>query len=84
MKIPVFGVLNKESDAHELVQLAKCGSTTLAGSTSTEIGQAFLDLVSKFDSFDHYGVSGYAYAQQHFEITVVINQLLEEINARKT
>ncbi|XAT58192.1 glycosyltransferase [Rhodobacteraceae bacterium IMCC1335] len=81
-KVPVFCVLNRESDAHELVASAECGATTVAGIGAKEIGRSFLDFVSNYEMFKAMGQSGYTYARENFVIDVVVNGLLEEINKR--
>lgn len=82
-KVPCFCVLNRQSDAHELVRMAKCGTTIFSDLSGKEIGETFGDLVSQYHRLESLGLSGYAYAKKHFEISVVVGKLLEEIGKRK-
>lgn len=82
-KIPSFCVLNRQSDAHELVRSAGCGSTTFSDLSPKEISYSFAELIAHSDRFGSIGSSGYDYVKKNFEISVVVDELLKEINQRK-
>lgn len=78
-KMPVFAILNRESDAHGLIEEAKCG-VSVAADQSALIAEKFTELLHKEMQWDEMGMAGYEYASSHFskeKSVSLLEQLME-------
>lgn len=72
--VPVLGILNKESDGHQLIADSACGYSVVAGELSLAVDM-FKEVLADIDAFKKRGAEGFSYAQQHFSHEACVTQL---------
>lgn len=72
--VPILGILNKESDGHQLIVDSGCGYTVAAGELSLAVDM-FKEALADISAFKQRGARGFAYAQQHFSHEACVTQL---------
>ena len=78
-KKPVFCVLNKESDAHDMIKAAKCGKSTISSLGDNEIADAFDEFCNRNVNLHQQGSNGYNYALKHYSIDKIVQRLFQKI-----
>jgi colanic acid biosynthesis glycosyl transferase WcaI len=81
--IPVVGILQKESDGHELIREAKCGYSILSNCSSKDVADLFIKLYEEKDRFSEYGGNGFRYVSEHFGKDPCVNKLINLLESEK-
>jgi colanic acid biosynthesis glycosyl transferase WcaI len=74
--LPVAGILQKESDGHDLIREAKCGYSILSDCSSRYVADLFIKLYSERDRFTEFGENGFRYVSEHFAKDACVNKLI--------
>ncbi len=80
--LPVIGILNKESDGHEIIKKANCGYSINSDCNSEMIVELFIKIFKHKDRLKNMGNNGYKYLSNHFNKEVCLelfNKLLQKI-----
>ena len=77
-KLPVLGVLNRESDGHLLINEANCGYTAPSDDPDA-IDDAILKMHQNRKSLRDLGRNGRSYAKKNFSKQTTVDQLLNLI-----
>jgi glycosyltransferase involved in cell wall biosynthesis len=72
--VPVLALLNKESDAHDIIREAHCGYTEVSDDTE-KAANLFVKMYEERAGIQAMGKNGYDYAIKHFSKTVCVDQL---------
>lgn len=75
--LPVVGILQKESDGHDLIREAKCGYSILSDCSSKDVADLFIKLYNEKDRFAEYGENGFRYVSEHFDKDACVSKLIE-------
>lgn len=82
--LPVVGILQKESDGHDLISEAKCGYSILSDCSSKDVAGLFIKLYSEKDRFAEYGENGFRYVSEHFAKDVCVDKLITLLESQTT
>ena len=75
--LPVVGILQKESDGHDLIREAKCGYSILSDCSSKDVANLFIKLYNEKNRFAEYGENGFRYVSEHFDKDACVSKLIE-------
>jgi colanic acid biosynthesis glycosyl transferase WcaI len=80
LKLPVFGVLHKESDAHQLIYDAKCGFTMNADGDAESIAIRIDEIVASNLNLRKMGENGFEYVSKNNNIRDTVQFYKKLIN----
>lgn len=72
--IPVIAFLNKESDAHGLIEEAKCGYSSVSDDLESTVN-TIVKIYDERNRLGEYGENGFKYVSKYFTKEVCINNL---------
>lgn len=73
--LPVFGLLNKESDGHDIIKYADCGFSIISGSSYDIIEKTLNEIYNNKDKLKKMGRSGFEYVSKYYNKDKCINDI---------
>jgi colanic acid biosynthesis glycosyl transferase WcaI len=77
--LPIFAILNNESDGHQMIVDSNSGYTISASKTPKEISVFIEKIINNFNDFSSLGNNGRNYVINNYERKKIINKLIDII-----
>jgi glycosyltransferase involved in cell wall biosynthesis len=74
--LPVFALLNRESDGHNLIKRANCGYTVDSDAPMETIKKTILNIYREKENLPSLGMNGFRYAETHYSKKLCIDSLV--------
>jgi colanic acid biosynthesis glycosyl transferase WcaI len=77
--VPIFGILNTESDGHDIINSAECGCSVSASAQLSDMVVAFTEFLDNSQHLSSMGSSGRSYLERNFATDIVVKELFDKI-----
>ena len=73
--LPVFGLLHKQSDGHDLINKSKCGVSVYSNEDQKVKNDIIIKMYNEKDKLKQYGLNGLEYVSNNFSKTKCIDKI---------